>query len=177
MTTSQPTPDVPFAGERLSYTLQVNGTSHPVQNAWYSESLLDVLRDRLGLVGTKFGCGHGQCGACTVHIDGKAVNSCLELAAAAVGREITTIEGYSPADGSLTPLQECFVKHAALQCGYCTQGFVMAAAAFLRDNPNPSEAQIRHGLSGNLCRCTGYGPIIAAVQEAAALQAEGHRPG
>lgn len=177
MTISQPTPEVPFAAERLSYTLQVNGSSHTVQDAWYFESLLDVLRNRLGLSGTKFGCGHGQCGACTVHIDGQAVNSCLELAAAAVGRDITTIEGYSPADGSLTPLQECFLRHAALQCGYCTQGFVMAASAFLRDHPNPSEAQIRHGLSGNLCRCTGYGPIIAAVQEAAATQAEQIQPG
>ena len=154
----------------------MNGESHSVQDAWYFESLLDVLRDRLGLTGTKFGCGHGQCGACTVHIDGQAVNSCLELAAAAVGRDILTIEGYCPADGSLTPLQECFLKHAALQCGYCTQGFVMAAAAFLQAHPNPSEEEIRHGLSGNLCRCTGYGPIIAAVQEAASLNASRHPP-
>ena len=169
MTTSQPGSELPFADERISYMLTVNGKSHAIENAWYFESLLDVLRDRLGLTGTKFGCGHGQCGACTVHIDGKAVNSCLELAAAAVGRAITTIEGYCPADGSLTPLQECFLKHAALQCGYCTQGFVMAAAAFLEANPEPTEEAIRHGLSGNLCRCTGYGPIIAAVQEAARL--------
>ena len=173
MTASQPTATLPFADERISYTLTVNGERHTVQNAWYFESLLDVLRDRLGLTGTKFGCGHGQCGACTVHVDGQAVNSCLELAAAAVGRDITTIEGYCPADGSLTPLQECFLKHAALQCGYCTQGFVMAAAAFLKAHPNPSEEEIRHGLSGNLCRCTGYGPIIAAVQEAATLSPRG----
>jgi len=176
MTMSQPDQSVPFADERLSYTLQVNGAEHWVENAWYFESLLDVLRDRLGLTGTKFGCGHGQCGACTVHVDGQAVNSCLELAAAAVGRSITTIEGYCPTDGSLTNLQECFVKHAALQCGYCTQGFVMAAAAFLRDHHNPSEEEIRQGLSGNLCRCTGYGPIIAAVQDAAALNAAAHQP-
>ncbi len=147
-----------------------------MEDAWYFESLLDVLRDRLGLTGTKFGCGHGQCGACTVHVDGQAVNSCLELAAAAVGRSILTIEGYCPADGSLNPLQECFLKHAALQCGYCTQGFVMAAAAFLRDHHNPSEEEIRQGLSGNLCRCTGYGPIIAAVQEAVTLNASPHPP-
>jgi len=158
------------AEERISYALHVNGQVHAIENAWYHESLLDVLRNRLGLVGTKFGCGHGQCGACTVHIDGEAVNACLELAAATIGRAITTIEGYTPADGSLTSLQECFVRHAALQCGYCTQGFVMAAEAFLQKHPNPAamtEDDIRLGLSGNLCRCTGYGPIIAAVADAA----------
>lgn len=175
MSTSPTSPALPFADERLSYTLNVNGERHAVENAWYFEPLLDVLRNRLGLNGTKFGCGHGQCGACTVHIDGQAVNSCLELAAAAVGREITTIEGYCPADGSLTPLQDSFLRHAALQCGYCTQGFVMAAAAFLQAHPNPSEDEIRHGLSGNLCRCTGYGPIIAAVKDAAAFQAQHSR--
>ena len=156
--------------ERLDYTLRVNGQECAVAQAWYHESLLDVLRNRLGLVGTKFGCGHGQCGACTVHIDGEAVNACLELAAAAVGRSITTIEGHGPADGSLTPLQRSFIRHAALQCGYCTQGFVMAADALLRQHPDPAsitEEEIRLGLSGNLCRCTGYGPIIAAVQDAA----------
>jgi len=168
--TTNTTTAVSGADERLSYTLCINGREYSIENAWYHESLLDVLRNRLGLVGTKFGCGHGQCGACTVHIDGVAVNACLELAAAAIGRSITTIEGYTPTDGSLTPLQECFVRHAALQCGYCTQGFVMAAEAFLRDHPNPkaiTEDEIRLGLSGNLCRCTGYGPIIAAIAEAA----------
>jgi carbon-monoxide dehydrogenase small subunit len=169
MTLTQPGSELPFADERISYTLTINGEKHTVQNAWYFESLLDVLRDRLGLTGTKFGCGHGQCGACTVHIDGQAVNSCLELAAATVERNITTIEGYCPSDGSLTSLQENLLKRAALQCGYCTQGFVMAAAAFLKANPNPSEDEIRHGLSGNLCRCTGYGPIITAIQETARL--------
>ncbi|MEB3264876.1 MAG: (2Fe-2S)-binding protein [Synechococcus sp.] len=159
-------PAPPFSDERVSYQLRINGRDHAVHDAWYFESLLDVLRHRLGLTGTKFGCGHGQCGACTVQVDGEPVNACLELAAAAIGREITTIEGYAPADGSLTPLQQCFLKHAALQCGYCTQGFVMAAEAFLRSHPNASEEEIRHGLAGNLCRCTGYGPIIAAVQEA-----------
>lgn len=163
-------PETPYTKERVSYVLRINGSEYHVDNAWYFETLLDVLRNRLGLTGTKFGCGHGQCGACTVHIDGEAVNSCLELGAAAIGREITTIEGYNSADGSLTPLQESFLKHAALQCGYCTQGFVMAAAAFLKRHPCPTEADIRHGLSGNLCRCTGYGPIIAAIQEAAAIK-------
>jgi len=102
-----------------------------------------------------------------VHIDGKPVNSCLELAATAVGREITTIEGYNPPDGSLTRLQECFVRHGALQCGYCTPGFIMSASAFIEDHPNASAEEIREGLVGNLCRCTGYGRIIAAIQEAA----------
>lgn len=169
MTTTN-TSDVPYAEERVSYTLHVNGKECSVDQAWYHESLLDVLRNRLGLSGTKFGCGHGQCGACTVHINGMAVNSCLELAAACVGQPITTIEGYTPGDGSLTALQECFVRHAALQCGYCTQGFVMAAESFLRHHPSPNtitEDEIRIGLSGNLCRCTGYGPIIAAILEAA----------
>ena len=175
MTASESTTHLPFADEGVSYSLDVNGIEHRVDNAWYFESLLDVLRNRLGLTGTKFGCGHGQCGACTVHVDGEAINSCLELAAATVGRSITTIEGYNQADGSLTILQDCFVKHAALQCGYCTQGFVMAAANLLRDNPKPTEQDIREGLGGNLCRCTGYGPIIAAVQEAARLMSPSHQ--
>src|SRR5690606_14542920 len=111
---------------------------------------------------TKYGCAHGQCGACTVHIDGEPVCSCLELAAATIGSAITTIEGYTNPDGSLTPLQRAFVKHGALQCGYCTPGFVMSAAALIADNPNLSENEIREAMVGNLCRCTGYGRIIAA---------------
>jgi aerobic-type carbon monoxide dehydrogenase small subunit (CoxS/CutS family) len=152
---------------RISYRLQVNGESHEVSDAWPHETLLHVLRFRLGLTGTKYGCAHGQCGACTVHIDGEPVCSCLELAAANAGSAITTIEGYNDADGSLTPLQRAFVRHGALQCGYCTPGFVMSAASLIADNPNLSEDDIREGMVGNLCRCTGYGRIIAAIKEAA----------
>ncbi len=153
--------------EKISYTLKINGEYHKIENAFYSENLLSVLRYRLGMTGTKFGCEHGQCGACTVHIDGKPVCSCMELAAVAVGSEITTIEGYNNPDGTLTKLQECFLKHAALQCGYCTPGFIMSAAAFIEKHPNATEEEIREGMDGNLCRCTGYGRIISAIKEAA----------
>jgi carbon-monoxide dehydrogenase small subunit len=155
------------SGERISYTLRVNGSLYEVKDAWYFDILLHVLRDRLGLTGTKFGCAHGQCGACTVLIDGKPVCSCLELAATTVGSEITTIEGYSQPDGRLTRLQKAFVEHGALQCGYCTPGFIMSASAFIADHPNAGEDEIREGMVGNLCRCTGYGRIIAAIKDAA----------
>lgn len=155
------------ADEKISYTLIINGKNHRIENASYSENLLSVLRYRLGMTGTKFGCEHGQCGACTVHIDGKPVCSCMELAAVAAGKEITTIEGYNQPDGTLTKLQHCFVKHAALQCGYCTPGFIMSAAAFIKEHPNATEEEIREDMDGNLCRCTGYGRIIAAIKEAA----------
>ena len=121
--------------ERLSYSLTVNGSDHRVENAWYFETLLDVLRNRLGLTGTKFACGTGQCGACTVHLDGRPVNACLELAALDQGHEITTIEGYSPADGGLTALQEAIVTCADVQCGYCVPGLVMSAAALIEEQP------------------------------------------
>ena len=125
-------------------------------------TLLDVLRDQIGLVGAKRGCGHGNCGACTVLMDGKAVNSCLILAGDIGGKSITTIEGL--AEGSkLHPLQEAFMKHGAIQCGYCTPGVILNAKALLDENPNPTEAEVRTALEGNLCRCTGYTKIIQAV--------------
>lgn len=130
------------------------------------ESLLSVLRDRVGLTGVKEGCGTGDCGACSVTLDGRLVCSCLVLGAEVDGREITTIEGIAE-DGKLHPLQENFIEHAALQCGICTPGFLVAAKVLLERNPDPTETEIRYALAGNLCRCTGYDKIVHAVQATA----------
>jgi len=130
------------------------------------ETLLDVLRDRLGLTGAKEGCGTGDCGACSVIMDGRVVCSCLVLGAEAEGKKIGTVEGMASGD-KLHPLQTKFLEHAALQCGVCTPGFLIAAKALLDRNPDPSEEEIRYGLAGNLCRCTGYDKIVRAVQDAA----------
>lgn len=131
-----------------------------------SSSLLDALRDELGLTGAKEGCGTGDCGSCSILVDGRVICSCLMFAPEAEGRDITTVEGM--ADGEhLHPLQQTFLEGAALQCGVCTPGFLVAAKALLDDNPEPTETEIRYGLAGNLCRCTGYDKIIRAVQEAA----------
>ncbi len=130
------------------------------------ETLLDSLRDRVGLTGVKEGCGTGDCGACSITLDGRLVCSCLVLGVEANGREITTVEGLSDGD-KLHPLQEKFIEHAALQCGICTPGFLIAAKALLDRNPNPTVEEIRYGLAGNLCRCTGYDKIVRAVQAAA----------
>lgn len=131
------------------------------------ETLLDVLRDRLGLTGSKEGCGSGDCGACSVAVDGRLVCSCLMLGAEAQGHEIETIEGMA-SDGQLHPLQQKFLDHAALQCGICTPGFLVAAKALLEKNPDPTETEVRYWLAGNLCRCTGYDKIVRAVMDAAA---------
>jgi len=131
------------------------------------ETLLDVLRDRIGLTGSKEGCATGDCGACSVTLDDRLVCSCLVLGAEAEGREIGTIEGV--ADGeNLHPLQQKFLEHAALQCGICTPGFIVAAKSLLENNPDPTESEVRYWLAGNLCRCTGYDKIIRAVLDAAA---------
>ncbi len=131
------------------------------------ETLLDVLRDRLSLTGAKEGCGTGDCGACSVTMDGRLVCSCLVLGAEAEGREIGTVEGI--ADGEdLHPLQANFIKHAALQCGVCTPGILVATKSLLEQNPDPSETEVRYWLAGNLCRCTGYDKIIRAVMDTAA---------
>ena len=144
------------------YTLTVNGTEHQVKDAWVGESLLYVLRERLGLPGSKGACEQGECGSCTVFVDGRAVCSCLVLAASAVDSEIATVEGLEP-DGSLTDVQRAFVTEGAVQCGFCTPGLVMAVHHLLDSHPDPSEMQIKEALSGNICRCTGYGRIFAAV--------------
>lgn len=130
------------------------------------ESLLEVLRQNLGLTGAKEGCNNGNCGACSVLMNGRLVNSCCVLAVECADAEITTVEGIGSPEG-LTPLQECFLEGAALQCGICTPGFIVAAKALLDKNPNPSEHEIRWWLAGNLCRCTGYDKIVRAIQEAA----------
>jgi carbon-monoxide dehydrogenase small subunit len=128
--------------------------------------LVHALREQLGLTGTHVGCDTSNCGACTVHLDGKAVKSCTVLAVQADGASVTTIEGMAQ-DGELHPLQEAFWNDHALQCGYCTPGMIMAAAGLLAENPNPSEEEVRHALEGNLCRCTGYQNIVKAVLDAA----------
>lgn len=131
------------------------------------ESLLDCLRDTLGLTGTKEGCGTGDCGACSVRVDGVLVCSCLVLGVEAEGKQIETVEGLA-SGGTLHPLQRKFIEHAALQCGFCTPGILVAAKALLDENPDPSEEEVRFWLAGNLCRCTGYDKIIRAVMDAAA---------
>jgi carbon-monoxide dehydrogenase small subunit len=130
------------------------------------ETLLTALRDGVGLTGTKEGCSTGDCGACSVLLDGRLVPSCLVLAAEAQGRTVTTIEGIARG-GTLHPVQQQFLEHAALQCGICTPGFIVAAVALLDANPDPTETEVRYGLAGNLCRCTGYDKIIRAVMDAA----------
>jgi carbon-monoxide dehydrogenase small subunit len=135
------------------------------------QTLLEVLRDVLNLTGTKEGCSNGNCGACTVSMNGRPVDSCLVLAVEAEAAEIETIEGLAPADG-LHPIQQAFLEQAALQCGICTPGFIMSAKALLAENPNPTEHEIRFYLAGNLCRCTGYDKIVRAVQQAAQARQE-----
>ena len=130
------------------------------------QSLLEVLRDELNLTGAKEGCNNGNCGACSILVDGVLVNSCLMLGVEAQGKSITTVEGIAPKEG-LHPLQQKFLEHAALQCGICTPGFLIASKALLDKNPNPSEHEVRYWLAGNLCRCTGYDKIIRAVLDTA----------
>ncbi len=133
------------------------------------QSLLEVLRDVLSLTGTKEGCNDGNCGACTVMLDGRIIDSCLALGVEAQGKNITTVEGVAPANG-LHPIQQSFLENAALQCGVCTPGFIVAAKALLDREPNPSEHRVRHWLAGNLCRCTGYDKIVRAVLDVAKHQ-------
>jgi len=151
--------------EKISITLKLNGAEHTA-NVEPRRSLVDFLRHDLGLVGTHVGCEHGVCGACTVLLDGRTVRSCLLFVAQADGCEVTTIEGIGT-EGELHPLQVAFHQHHALQCGFCTPGMILAALELLRDNAEPSDEEIRVGLSGNLCMCTGYVNIVRAVRTAA----------
>jgi carbon-monoxide dehydrogenase small subunit len=162
--------------ETVTYLLTVNNVRHTVQTE-PRKLLLDVLREDLGLTGPHTGCEHGVCGACTVLLDGRTIRSCLMLGVQAAGARIVTIEGLAQ-DGALHPLQEEFSAHHALQCGFCTPGMILTALEFLEEHPEPTEADVREALSGNLCRCTGYDSIVDAVLAAAAkMRGGGARPG
>jgi aerobic-type carbon monoxide dehydrogenase small subunit (CoxS/CutS family) len=149
---------------KIRITLNVNGKEYPLE-VKANEILLNVLRDRLGLMGTKYGCGIGECGACTVLLDGKAILSCQTLAFTADGKKITTIEGLEY-NGALHPLQQAFIDEGAVQCGYCTPGMILSAKALLDINSDPSNQEIKQAIRGNLCRCTGYTSIVRAIKTA-----------
>jgi carbon-monoxide dehydrogenase small subunit len=156
------------------YILRVNGTEHAVADAWLGESLLYVLRERLGFPGAKAGCEQGECGSCSVLVDGVLVCACLVLAAASVDAEVVTVEGLQPDErGAMTYVQRAFVETGAVQCGFCTPGLVMAVHALLERDPAPGDLAVREAISGNLCRCTGYGRILEAVEVAIAARREG----
>lgn len=148
--------------QRIAITLQVNGQGYPLEIA-PNRTLLDVLREDLALTGTKPNCLSGECGVCTVIVDGQAVNACLYLAVRADGKQVKTVEGLAGPEG-LHPVQEAFIESAAVQCGYCTPGFIMSAVAFLEGNSNPTEAELLEAVSGNICRCTGYASIRQALR-------------
>ena len=159
--------NIPVSGQSNEiYSLRVNGQERQVRDAWIGESLLYVLRERLGLPGAKGACEQGECGSCTVILDGKAVCSCLVMAADAVETEILTVEGLGP-DGALTDVQSAFLSEGGVQCGFCTPGFIVAVHHLLENNPQPTDDEIREALSGNICRCTGYGRIVEAVRTVA----------
>ena len=160
-----------MASPTVSVALRVNGHAHTL-DLDPRTTLLDALREHLGLTGTKVGCNHGTCGACTVHLDGRRQLSCLVLAAAASGRSITTIEGLAGADGTPHPMQAAFVAHDALQCGYCTPGQIMSAVACIEEGHAGDDATIREYMSGNLCRCGAYPGIVAAIRDVAAAGAD-----
>jgi carbon-monoxide dehydrogenase small subunit len=160
--------------ETIRVTTTVNGATRS-GNVEPRTLLVHFLRDSLHLTGTHTGCETGQCGACTVHLDGKAVKSCMVLAAQAEGHEITTIEGVAPR-GTLHPIQQAFWEEHGLQCGFCTPGVIMSSLSLLKENPNPDDEQIRHALEGNICRCTGYHNIVQSVKSAAERIARGDEP-
>jgi aerobic carbon-monoxide dehydrogenase small subunit len=152
--------------EKRNITVTVNGSRHE-HEVDVRLTLADFLRGTLGLTGTHLGCEHGVCGACTILFDGQSARSCLMLAVQANGHEIATVEGLAPSADALHPLQEAFRDNHGLQCGFCTPGMLMTLIEFLRDNPDPTEAEVRVAISGNLCRCTGYQGIVAAALDAA----------
>jgi xanthine dehydrogenase YagT iron-sulfur-binding subunit len=154
------------ASATIKVQLTINGQARTLELD-PRQSLLDVLREQLGLTGAKKGCDHGQCGACTVHLDGRRIASCLTPAVHADGRRVTTIEGLSPDEGELHPMQQAFIDHDALQCGYCTPGQIMAAVACVNEGHATSREQIREYMSGNICRCGAYVGIVAAIEQAA----------
>jgi carbon-monoxide dehydrogenase small subunit len=158
--------------KRHAVTIEINGVRRTV-SVEARKLLVHLIRDDLGLTGTHVGCDTSQCGACTVDIDGQAVKSCTILAVMADGASVTTIEGLSPSGAALHPIQAAFHEHHALQCGFCTPGMIMSVRHLLKNHPNPTEAEIRHDLAGNICRCTGYHNIVRAV-EALALEASSH---
>ena len=152
----------------MRVTFEVNGAQRTADDVWPGESLLYVLRERLGLPGTKNACEQGECGSCSVYLDGTLVCACLVAAAQTHGRAVRTVEGLAGAGGQLHPVQEAFVEAGAVQCGFCTPGLVMAVDDLLARHPRPTDAEIREALAGNLCRCTGYEKILDAVRLAAA---------
>ena len=154
---------------KIQVSFTINGEAQEILvQPW--QTLLEAIRDELGLTGTKEGCSNGNCGACTVMLNGRAVDSCCMLAAEAAGQDIVTVEGLAR-NGKLDPLQEEFIEHGALQCGFCTPGILMSARALLNVNPHPTEYEIRLAIAGNLCRCTGYDKIVRAIQSAAQTEA------
>jgi carbon-monoxide dehydrogenase small subunit len=151
---------------KVPIQLKVNGMAYKME-VEPRRTLLELIREDLELTGTKEGCGLGECGTCTVLLDGKPIKSCITLAVQANGREVTTIEGLEKPDGTLHPLQQAFIDHGAIQCGFCTPGMVLSAKALLDENPKPTELEVRQAISGNLCRCTGYQKIVEAILSAA----------
>jgi len=172
MPTTPPSP-TDQVENRITITLRVNGVDHTLQIE-PRVTLLDALREYLGLYGTKKGCDRGECGACTVLVDGRRINSCLTFAAMQAGREITTIEGLAPGE-QLHPVQAAFIEQDAFQCGYCTPGQIISAVALLQEGHTGSEAEIREWMSGNICRCGAYPNIVAAIQQVAIQQATGQQ--